>query len=225
MAINNVTTGARIVKQKDEVVVPYQLGAFVGNVPLEDTTDFKQASNGVVLQTHQEAQIGARNGADLSKVIDELSYIKNKINEIEANGVGSKELDKQVINAIKELKQYASFFEQATFALESKILKTSMSIAKKIISIEIGENSSKIAKETINNILTKIKTASKITIHLNPKDYAVLKHDLQLQPFIVLSEDPNVTAGGVVIASDLGNFDGNIEAKITSMLETLDSIS
>ncbi|MEJ5167584.1 MAG: FliH/SctL family protein [Arcobacteraceae bacterium] len=224
MAINNVTTGARIVKQKDEGVVPYQLGSFIGNSSEPEIPNFQRAGN-AVLHSQSDINSSMQSSTDLSKILEELNSIKTKIDNIESNGVGSKELDKQVVTAIKELKQYASFFEQATFALEAKILKTSMSIAKKIISIELGENSSKIAKETINNILAKIKTASKITIHLNPKDYAVLKHDLQLQPFIVLNEDPNVTAGGVVIASDLGNFDGNIEAKIISMVETLDTIA
>ena len=37
-------------------------------------------------------------------------------------------------------------------------------------------------------------------------------------------KDANVVAGGVVIASDLGNFDGGIESKISSMLETLDLV-
>jgi flagellar assembly protein FliH len=73
-------------------------------------------------------------------------------------------------------------------------------------------------------MLNKIKTASKISIHLNPRDYAVLKNDLQFESYIELFEDSNVAAGGVVIASDLGNFDGNIEAKVNSMLESLDSV-
>jgi flagellar assembly protein FliH len=223
MAINNVTTGAKIVKHPENGVSAYQLGAFVGGVNKEDLSQSQKGSN-VVLQSHNDGNMQMQNSVDISKVLEELTFIKTKIESIESNGVGSRELDKQVINAIKELKQYASFFEQATFALESKILKTSISIAKKIISIELGENSSKIAKETITNILAKIKSASKITIHLNPKDYVVLKHDLQLQPFIILNEDPNVTAGGVVIASDLGNFDGNIEAKIASMTESLDTL-
>ncbi|MDY0327114.1 MAG: FliH/SctL family protein [Arcobacteraceae bacterium] len=223
MAINNVTTGAKIVKQQETGVSAYQLGAFVGGVNKEDLSQLQKSPN-VVLQSHNDANTNMSHNVDISKILEELTFIKTKIENIESHGVGSRELDKQVINAIKELKQYASFFEQATFALESKILKTSISIAKKIISIEVGENSSKIAKETITNILAKIKSASKITIHLNPKDYVVLKNDLQLQPFIILNEDPNVTAGGVVIASDLGNFDGNIEAKIASMTESLDTL-
>ena len=46
-----------------------------------------------------------------------------------------------------------------------------------------------------------------------------------LENFIKIQEDQNVTAGGVVIASDLGNFDGNIESKVQTILESLDIIS
>jgi flagellar assembly protein FliH len=99
-----------------------------------------------------------------------------------------------------------------------------MSIAQKIIGIEVSTNSASIAKETIINLLNKIKTASKISIHLNPKDYVILKDELKLDSFIELHEDTNVTAGGVVIASDLGNFDGNIESKVNSMLDSLDHV-
>ncbi|QOG12021.1 FliH/SctL family protein [Arcobacter sp. FWKO B] len=224
MALNNVSTGAKIVKkQAEDSIVPYQLGTFIGGNNNSNENQNIGNSN-VVLQSQQDSNAQAQTSAEISQILAQLNGIQSKLNAIEANGVGTKELDKQVVNAIKELKQYASFFEQATFALESKILKTSLSIAKKIISIEVGENSSKIAKETITNILSKLKSASKVTIHLNPKDYVVLKSELQLQPFILLNEDPNVTAGGVVIASDLGNFDGNIEAKISSMVESLESI-
>lgn len=108
--------------------------------------------------------------------------------------------------------------------MESKLLKTSVALAQKIISIEVGENSTKIAKETINHLLSKIKTASRVKIHLSPRDYEVLKHELNLESFIELVQDVNVAPGGVVIASDLGNFDGNIEAKVASMLETLDTV-
>lgn len=162
--------------------------------------------------------------SELQTLKAHMQAIESKITNIETNGVTGRDLDKQVIQAIKDLKNYASFFEQATFQLESKILKTSMAIAKKIITIEIGENSSLIAKETIKHLLNKVKTASKIQIHLNPKDYMVLKDQLKLDSFIELHEDINVTAGGVVIASDLGNFDGNIEAKVNSMLESLESV-
>jgi len=162
---------------------------------------------------------------EFEKLTQKLEDVSQKVTVFEQDAIEKgRTLDEQVVKAIKDLKQYATFFEQATFQLESKLLKTSISIAQKIINIEIGENSTKIAKQTINQLLLKLKSASKVKIHLNPKDYHILKKDLELEPFVELLEDANVVAGGVVIASDLGNYDGSVEAKVASMLEALDLV-
>lgn len=224
MQKNNVYSNATIVKgskEKEQELQSYQLGAFFNN---DEPTMQPQRMQPLTSMGEQKEGYEDPLLVELKALKAQMQTIENKVTSIETNGVSGRDLDKQVIEAIKDLKNYASFFEQATFQLESKILKTSMAIAKKIITIEIGENSSLIAKETISHLLNKVKTASKIQIHLNPKDYLVLKDQLKLDSFIELHEDVNVTAGGVVIASDLGNFDGNIEAKVNSMLESLESV-
>ncbi len=219
MATNNVHSNAKVLNNNDSVQ-KYELGNFINNQVAPETVTSTQP----VLDTRE---INGNTDPLLSEVRNlssQISQISNRISNIENGGVQSRDIDAQVVQAIKDLKHYAAFFEQATFQMESKLLKTSVSIAQKIISIEIGENSSKIAKQTITHLLDKIKTASRIQIHLNPKDYEILKNDLSLEPFIELRQDANVSAGGVVIASDLGNFDGNIESKVASMLETLDTV-
>ncbi|PLY09834.1 MAG: flagellar assembly protein FliH [Arcobacter sp.] len=218
MEKNNVYSSAKIVS-KDGEVENYQLGTFIQNNSQPEIT-----SSSVVLN---DKEINGNTDPVLNEVralSSQINQISEKITLLENNGMTGKEIDAQVVQAIRDLKHYANFFEQATFQMESKLLKTSISIAQKIISIEVGENSALIAKQTINHLLVKIKSASKVKIHLNPKDYEILRHDLNLENFIELAEDANVTAGGVVIASDLGNFDGNIEAKVNSMLESLDLV-
>lgn len=219
MRSNNVNSSSKIIKAKSDIE-PYQLGNFIGN---NDNSDNKINSN----VTLNDKSINGNVDPVLIEVKNlqkAMLQISEKVTLIENNGIKGRDLDQQVVVAMKDLKNYANFFEQAIFQMENKLLKTSVSIAQKIISIEIGENSSKIAKETINNILSKIKTASKVTIHLNPKDYVILKEELNFESFVTLQEDINVSAGGVVIASDLGNFDGNIEAKVQTMLESLDAV-
>ena len=216
---NNVYSSAKVVKNSE--VQNYQLGTFV-----KDEAGQTQQVNipTPVLNTNN---INGDMEAVLTEIKNlnvQLNQMNSKISNLENNGATAKDIDGQVVQAIKDLKHYANFFEQATFQMETKLLKTSISIAQKIISIEIGENSSAIAKQTITHLLDKIKNASKVRIHLNPKDYEVLKNQLNLENFIQLVEDANVTAGGVVIASDLGNFDGNIEAKVSTMLEYLDNV-
>ena len=216
---DNVYSSAKILS-KNEEVQKYELGTFINS----------QNDNNVVSNANtilDDREINGRVDPVLMEVRNlslKLNEISLKVASIESDGIKGKDIDAQVVQAIKDLKNYAAFFEQATFQMETKLLKTSIALAQKIISIEVGENSAKIAKQTIIFLLEKIKAASKVQIHLNPKDYEILKNELNLESFIELLKDPNVVAGGVVIASDLGNFDGSIESKVSSMLETLDLV-
>lgn len=241
----NVYSSARILKD-DKKVEKFELSNFLKNklTPKEGSNEFlelklEEDGNSNLEKTEVKPSVQSMNIVDNSavlakiepifaefeKMIKKIEEVSQKVTTIEQDAIiKGKEFDTQVIKAIKDLKQCATFFEQAAFGFESKLLKTSISIAQKIINIEVGENSSKIAKQTINQLLLKLKNATKVKIHLNPKDYYVLKQELELEPFIELLEDPNVVAGGVVIASNIGNFDGSIEAKVSSMLESLDLV-
>lgn len=215
----NVNTTSTIIKDEASVQ-PYELGNFVSKAHGQND----QMKNVATLQEAGTDQVDDPLLVEIQNLHRTLQDVQQRVHTIESEGVKGKDLDRQVVEAMRDLKHYSSFFEQATFQMETKLLKTSLSIAKKIIAIEVGQNSEKIAAETIKNLMEKLKTASKVTIHLNPKDYLALKDQLNFDSFVSLQEDSNVTAGGVVIASDLGNFDGSIESKIQSMLESLDTI-
>jgi len=220
MPTNNVNTTSRVIKSNDNVT-PYELGTFISN----DQNQNSEMKNVAVLNDK------SING-NVDPVLQEMKNLQQmmlnigqRVESIENDGVKGRDLDRQLIEALKDLKNYSTFFEQATFQMETKLIKTSFSIAKKIIGIELGENSAQIAQETIKGMMEKIKTSSKVTIHLNPKDYLALKDQLSFDSFVNLQEDPNVTAGGVVIASDLGNFDGSIESKLETMLGSLEALN
>ena len=216
---DNVYSNAKIINN-EENIEKFELGNFINN---SVETNLVSNSNAVLNDRDINGKVDPVL-VEIRNLQQQISQISQKVINIENDGIKGRDIDAQVVQAIKDLKQYAAFFEQATFQMETKLLKTSFALAQKIISIEVGENSAKIAKQTIGFLLEKIKTASKVQIHLNPKDYVILKNDLNLEPFIELQKDPNVIAGGVVIASDLGNFDGSIESKLASMLETLDLV-
>jgi len=220
MPTNNVNTTSRVIKSNSEVT-PYELGNFISN----DLNQNSEMKNVAVLNDK------SING-NVDPVLQEMKNLQQmilnigqKVESIENDGVKGRDIDRQLIEALKDLKNYSTFFEQATFQMETKLIKTSFSIAKKIIGIELGENSAQIAQETIKGMMEKIKTSSKVTIHLNPKDYLALKDQLSFDSFVNLQEDSNVTAGGVVIASDLGNFDGSIESKLETMLGSLEALN
>jgi len=219
MSTNNVNTASQVIKSS-EGTTPYELGNFITN-DQNQNADMKNVAvlndksiNGNVDPVLQE----------IKNLQQTLMHIGQRVESIENDGVKGRDLDRQLVEALKDLKNYSTFFEQATFQMETKLVKTSYSIAKKIIGIEVGENSAAIAHETIKSMMEKIKVSSKVTIHLNPKDYVILKDQLSFDSFVNLQEDSNVTAGGVVIASDLGNFDGSIESKLETMLGSLDAL-
>jgi len=219
MSGNNVNTTSKVIKKSDEIS-PYELGTFISN----DESQSNEMRNIAVLNNK------SING-NVDPVLQEIQNLQKtllqigqRVESIENDGIKGRDLDKQLVEALKDLKHYSTFFEQATFQMETKLVKTSFSIAKKIIGIELGENSIEVAKETIRGMMDKIKTSSKVTIHLNPKDYLAIKEQMTFDSFVNLQEDTNVSAGGVVIASDLGNFDGNIEAKLETMLGSLDAL-
>jgi len=219
MYSNNVNTTSKVIKANTDAV-PFELGTFV-------TNDQNQNANMKNVAVLNDKSINGNVDpvlAEIKVLQKNLTQIGKRVESIEKDGVKGRDLDRQVVNALKDLKQYSTFFEQAAFQMETKLVKTSFSIAKKIIGIELGENSALIAQETIKGMMDKIKTSSKVTIHLNPKDYVVLKDKIKFDNFVTVQEDPNVTAGGVVIASDLGNFDGNVESKLESMLHSLDAL-
>ena len=151
---DNVYSSAKILT-KNEEVQKYELGNFINS----------QVDNNLVLNSNSVLDDREINGRvdpvliEVRNLTAKLNEISLKVDSIESDGIKGKDVDAQVIQAIRDLKHYAAFFEQATFQMETKLLKTSISIAQKIISIEVGENSSKIAKQTINHLLDKIKTA------------------------------------------------------------------
>ena len=219
MNSNNVNSTSRIIKAESNIE-PFELGSFISNNAPQNPNITRNAKlNDKSINGNVDPVL-----VEIRNLQQSIANINEKVSLIESDGVKGRDIDKQLIQALKDLKNYSTFFEQATFQMETKILKTSISIAKKIIGIEVSENSAKIAKSTISNIMDKIKTSSKITVHLNPKDYLIINKELNFENYVTLHEDSNVAAGGVVIASDLGNFDGNIDAKVETMLESLDMV-
>jgi len=155
---DNVYSSAKILS-KNENTEKYELGNFINS----------KVENNVVTTSNtilDDREINGRTDPvliEIRNLSEKINEISQKVTSIENDGIKGKDIDAQVVQAIRDLKHYAAFFEQATFQMETKLLKTSISIAQKIISIEVGENSASIAKQTITHLLAKIKTSNKQT--------------------------------------------------------------
>ena len=111
---DNVYSSAKILS-KNEEVQKYELGTFINS----------QNDNNVVSNANtilDDREINGRVDPVLMEVRNlslKLNEISLKVASIESDGIKGKDIDAQVVQAIKDLKNYAAFFEQATFQMET----------------------------------------------------------------------------------------------------------
>ena len=124
---DNVYSSAKIVSQ-DEGIQKYELGSFVNTKP--ETPEF-QTTNVILDSTGMNGKTDVILD-EIKNLTMKLNDISQKVTNIETNGIKPKDVDAQVIQAIKDLKHYAAFFEQATFQMETKLLKPPIVTGKQI---------------------------------------------------------------------------------------------
>jgi len=127
MALNNVYSKVEITKDQENIQ-NYQFGNFIGTA---DNNNMSSANNVKLNDREINGNVDPVL-VEVRKLQEQINEVTKKVINIENDGITGREIDAQVVQAIKDLKQYAAFFEQATFQLESKILKTSVSLAQKL---------------------------------------------------------------------------------------------
>ncbi|MDD3059521.1 MAG: FliH/SctL family protein [Sulfurimonas sp.] len=88
-----------------------------------------------------------------------------------------------------------------------------MDIAKEVIHVEVGTNSSEIAKKLSEERIKELQSASKITLRVNPKDHGALSEKVGSLEHISVLSDSAVSIGGVIAMSDAGNIDAQISKR------------
>ena len=206
-----------IIKRGEEDA-PFELGKFTSTSPQElSNNSFEHSLDDKSINGNVDPTLQG-----VMQITKQLENISQRLEIIENDGVKGKDLDKQIIDGIRDLKKHSEFYEKAALNFEANVLKTALKFAQKIMQLEVSEKSAQIAKQTLEPIMQKIKTASHIEIRLNPKDYLLLKDEFEFGINVGLIEDANVALGGVIVTSDLGNFDGSVEARIKSIMQICD---
>jgi flagellar assembly protein FliH len=134
--------------------------------------------------------------------------------KIEAN-------DAMLTSSVKKLEESADGFGKKMGELEESLAKTAVSIAEQVIKKEVSENSSKIAVALTSELLSKLKGASRIKIKANKEDVERIRASLSQDSKITIEEDDAIQKGGVIVLSDIGNLDGNINARFLKVKEDL----
>ena len=132
------------------------------------------------------------------------------------------ELNMQLVKSITALEEQLQ--TQITFSnsIEEELVEVSVIIAKKIIKKELEENSHKVALILANTFIKDLKDASSITLKVNPKDAHYIEEHFKEQKSIMIDADDAINKGGIIILSDIGNIDGNIDTRMEKAIALIE---
>jgi len=116
-------------------------------------------------------------------------------------------------SSVAKLDKSAAEFETSLEALKDELLHAALDIAKEVIRVELSENSAEVAKLLADELIKDLQGASKVTLKVNPKDHATLAEHLGKLEYVTVLADSAVSEGGVVVISDAGNIDAQIEKR------------
>lgn len=126
----------------------------------------------------------------------------------------------EMLHRVKELRQ--KLFTDN----EKEMVKLTFEIAKKIIGREIAEND----KAIMNIIRLAISDAvgDKITVKVNPKDYANIKKNekeflksIETGKTINFREDEEIQFGGCVVDTEIGTIDAQLDTQLNAIKKAL----
>lgn len=172
----------------------------------------EMSSNFIKLQMKLES-MSEEHKSELKKVKEE-SYAEG----VEAGkALVLKEEEKNIANALSQyalsvtkLQNSAQDFNDALEGIKKELVGAALDIAKEVIKVELGENSSKVATVLAQELIKELQSASKITLRVNPQDHGALSQATGTLPHVEVVSDAAISVGGVIAISGVGNIDAQI---------------
>ena len=115
--------------------------------------------------------------------------------------------------SIVKLDASAEEFTQALEGIKSELITAALDISKEVIKIEVGENSSEIAKVLSDELLNDLQSAAAVTLKVNPNNHGVVSEHVGTLKHVNVVSDSAVSEGGVIVMSDAGNVDAQISKR------------
>jgi flagellar assembly protein FliH len=116
-------------------------------------------------------------------------------------------------NSILKLEQSATEFEKSLESLKNELVNAALNIAQEVIKVELSTNSSEVAKVLADELINDLQGASKVTLKVNPKNHSAITEHLGKLEHITVLADSAINEGGVIVISDAGNIDAQIEKR------------
>jgi len=175
----------------------------------------EMSSNFIKLQMKLE-QKEEEFAAELKRVKEEAFAEGMKAGRAEALSSIDKELNAKLelfTNSIDKLDKSAVEFQKSLDSLKDELVTAALDIAKEVIKVELDKNSSEVARILSEELINDLKGASKITLKVNPKNHTYITEHLGQLDHVTVLADSAVSEGGVIVISDVGNIDAQIEKR------------
>ncbi|HED6832245.1 TPA: flagellar assembly protein FliH [Campylobacter coli] len=196
-----------------EVQTPAFQPSFVEDL-LKKTDEM--SSNIIKLQMQIESQESEFN----NRLNSELESAKEKFSK-EGYEQAKVEFEKELNDLRDKYLKSVSKLEEACVNLnvfieknEKELADTAIDIAKEVILKELENNSSKIAYALAKDLINELKGAGSIEIKVNSVDYNYLKEHFSENSHIKITLDDAISKGSVIILSDSGNIESNLNARL-----------
>lgn len=119
----------------------------------------------------------------------------------------------QFIDSVKKLEESSEEFSSALEGIKSQLIVAALDISKEVIKVELQENSNEVAKKLSEELLKDLQTASKVTLKVNPVNHGAISEATGKLENVVVLSDSAVSEGGVIVISDAGNIDSQIQKR------------
>ncbi len=196
-----------------EVQTPAFQPSFVEDL-LKKTDEM--SSNIIKLQMQIESQESEFN----NRLNSELENAREKFSK-EGYEQAKAEFEKELNDLRDKYLKSVSKLEEACTNLnvfieknEKELADTAIDIAKEVILKELENNSSKIAYALAKDLISELKGAGSIEIKVNSVDYNYLKEHFSENSHIKITLDDAISKGSVIILSDSGNIESNLNARL-----------
>ncbi|WP_321779104.1 flagellar assembly protein FliH [Sulfurimonas sp.] len=119
----------------------------------------------------------------------------------------------QFSSSVATLENSAAEYEKALEGIKSELISAALDIAKEVVNVELGDNSTKIAQILSSELIKELQGASKVTLKVNPKNHGEISQSVGSLEHIEVISDSAVSEGGVIAISDAGNIDAQISKR------------
>lgn len=196
-----------------EVQTPAFQPSFVEDL-LKKTDEM--SSNIIKLQMQIESQESEFN----NRLNSELENAREKFSKEgyeQAKAEFEKELNElrdKYLKSVSKLEEACTNLNVFIEKNEKELADTAIDIAKEVILKELENNSSKIAYALAKDLINELKGAGSIEIKVNSVDYNYLKEHFSENSHIKITLDDAISKGSVIILSDSGNIESNLNARL-----------